>query len=373
MVSQGSPHPALVHLALVATQLSFGGASIVGKFGVHGTNPALFALIREGCAGPILCALAFWQTRRWLPKAADVPRVLQAGFCVFANQFFYIVGLKLSDPTTASAWQPIQPIMTLALAVLLRFEKLSCRKAAGILIAVFGAIVLVAGDAKSAGPADNPLYMQLVGHAFFFLNDLGTSCYVLRTKALFSVYESISVAGWSYMSASVMMLIAVTCINSIPAALHFVCSDKQPSVEMTCVDGAWRVPTSMVAPLVYWIMMSSVLAYFCMTWANQYAKPSAVSAYTCLQPVAAVLLSCLLVLMGGHAWASRYGIELPGWSDLGIIGIFAGLACLFSEPSMENSARPDSSKVAMLREQATAQGSEFAGLGISGDGTSSAA
>ena len=53
----------LVHLALIATQTLFGGGSIIGKFGVKGSNPVLFALIREGVAGPLLMVAAFWMHR----------------------------------------------------------------------------------------------------------------------------------------------------------------------------------------------------------------------------------------------------------------------------------------------------------------------
>ena len=49
-----------------------------------------------------------------------------------------------------------------------------------------------------------------------------------------------------------------------------------------------------------------------MTWANAYAKPSAVSAYTVLQPVASGLISALLFVIGGTVWANKYGFKLPG-------------------------------------------------------------
>jgi len=45
--------------ALILTQITFGGGAVVGKFGIANFNPALFALIRECLAGPILLILAF--------------------------------------------------------------------------------------------------------------------------------------------------------------------------------------------------------------------------------------------------------------------------------------------------------------------------
>ena len=49
----------LVHVAIVAVQVSFGGGSVIGALGMPETNPVLFALIREGIAGPLLCLIAY--------------------------------------------------------------------------------------------------------------------------------------------------------------------------------------------------------------------------------------------------------------------------------------------------------------------------
>ena len=47
-----------VHSALIATQVIFGGGSVVGKLGVDTFNPMLFALIREAVAGVLLLLMA---------------------------------------------------------------------------------------------------------------------------------------------------------------------------------------------------------------------------------------------------------------------------------------------------------------------------
>ena len=117
----------LAHLACVGTQTLFGGGSVVGKLGVSQGNPVLFALIREGTAGPILCIAAF-VVNRLLPEAKHIPRFLILGACLFGNQLFFIVGLKLSNSITASVWQPTQPIFTCLVALLIRQEKFSVWK-----------------------------------------------------------------------------------------------------------------------------------------------------------------------------------------------------------------------------------------------------
>jgi drug/metabolite transporter (DMT)-like permease len=86
MASAEPPSTFLVHAGLIFTQIIFGCGAVVGKLGVSKFNPVLFALIREGTAGPILLALAFFWERKAI-HSADLPRFLVAGFCVFGNQF----------------------------------------------------------------------------------------------------------------------------------------------------------------------------------------------------------------------------------------------------------------------------------------------
>lgn len=335
------PHACTVHLALMVTQLSFGGGAIVGKFGIHGTNPVLFALLREGIAGPILFALSIWKTRTIFLPRGDLLRLFLAGVAIYSNQLFFILGLKLSDPVSGSAWQPSQPIFTMVLAVCAGYERATGRQVAGTLLAAAGAIFMVlVGPAKASQEAGEA---QLLGHFLFALNCLGTSAYVVLAKPLVQRYAPILVVSWAYLSAAVMMLLSTCIINSVPELLNFVCLDAEASVRQACVANAWKVPPEMVLPICYWVMFNSILAYFLMTWANQHAKASVVSVYTVLQPVFAGLISFILIVVHGQAWGNKFGLQRPGFQDLGLLGIVLGLVIVFWVPSEAPPSAPPAS------------------------------
>ena len=336
----------MVHLALITTQLSFGGGSVVGKLGVSGTNPVLFALIREGTAGPLLMAIAGFHKFE-TPKREDMVRLLAAGVCIFLNQFCFIVGLKLSDPTTGSIWQPSQPIFTTALALLLQYEKPDVKKILGILFAVGGAAFMIAypssndsGSSSSSSGSSGSTSNPVVANILFFINCVATSGYVILTKPLLSSkkYESISITGWSYISASFLMLITALVINTNDSMLDFVCPKHD-------CKGAWSVPNAMIFALLYWIFFNSVLAYGLMTWANGYAKASIVSAYTVLQPVTSAVLSMIIIAIKGHHWAvTEKGFEEPGVKDVGAIGIVIGLALVMMSKTLDEDDNDDDQK-----------------------------
>ncbi|KAJ9465903.1 WAT1-related protein [Diplonema papillatum] len=342
-VTKKSPPLWMAHLACVITQVSFGGGTVVGKLGVSGTNPVLFAFIREGVAGPLLCVIAFLQHRE-RPQVQHMPRLLLAGFGLYLNQFCYIVGLKLTDPTTASVWQPSQPIMTCGLALLLGYERATWRKLLGIFCAFVGAALMVAlpspssDSSSSSGSGSGTVHQPIAGNILFFFNCLGTSAFIIVTKPLLATrtYSSIAITGWSYLVGSVLMGITALIINFTDPLLDFVCPGE--------CKGAWSVPLGMLFALLYWIIFTSVIGYLCMSWANQYIQASVVSAYSVLQPVTAAVISVILIAVKGHHWAvDEKGLEEPSLKDLSALGIVIGLGILLSDNTSDSkfSAKPE--------------------------------
>ena len=129
--------------------------------------------------------------------------------------------------------------------------------------------------------------------------------------------------AWSYIFASIAMVVAAVSINAPNggdnAAATFVC----PGCDSHCGGGGqWAVPTKTILALAYWILFTSIAAYYLMTWANKYAHASLVSAYTTMQPVTAAVL-CLVLQHFFQITGLNGELSL---SDLGGLGIVAGLA-----------------------------------------------
>jgi len=317
-----------VHGALILTQMLFGGGAIVGKFGIAKFNPAVFALIRESISGPILLLLAFWKEKsNFCISRKDVPWFLISGFCLFANQIGFIIGVKLSTAVIGSAWQPSQPIFTACIAIILGWEKASMLKISGIIVAFLGAAFMVLTSESNFGKINLEAGDQeLAGNVLFFVNCLGTALYVIFSRRLLISYPSITVTGWSYIFGSVQMCIATVIINNIPGGLAFVCPPEEGGDEPSC--SAWHVPNNAatILPLLYWILFNSVAAYFLMTWANQYAIPSNVLGYTALQPLTSSLLTVIIRSCGYEGEFSS-----PGYNLLGGVVIILGLYFLIAD------------------------------------------
>jgi len=183
--------------------------------------------------------------------------------------------LKLTSSTTAAVWQPSQPIYSLGLAVCLGYERLTLWKMVGSIIAISGSVFVVVYGAVSTQTE----WTGSVWANFFFVgNCLCMATYVISSKSPLRTHPPIKVIAWSYFVGSICMLISTVVITETPVLLSTVCPDCEPS-------GGWHIPLSMIWALMYWVIFSSVIAFFLITWANQFVNASQVSLYAVCQPL----------------------------------------------------------------------------------------
>ena len=329
------PSALRVHGALILVQCIFGGGAVVGKLGVHAFNPLVFALIREAAAGILLSLWAlFCDGRQHLRQRGDAWLFVASGVCVFFNQACFILGDKLAGAVIASAWQPIQPVLTLLIALMLGWERLTMGKAAGVLVSFAGAAFMVLYKADLNNRSS--LGTVFAGNILFFFNCLGTSLYVIVCKVVLSRgYPPSTVTAWSYLSGATMMLGTASALSSSCPVVQFLCPPSalhpHPTGGVQC-DGLptscepWAVPSSAVLPLTYWVLMNSCVAYWLMTWANQHTQAGFVLAYCALQPLVSSLVSVAIVSSGMHS-----DLQMPGWNALGGIPIVIGLVLILRD------------------------------------------
>lgn len=265
-------------------------------------SPIVYALAREGCAGPILLALSWIMAGKTAPRRGDLWRVGAMGGAMYLSQLLYILGIELSGVTVATCMQPAIPVFTVLLGIALRMEHGNPRKLTGIGLAVAGAICMVAGGAASASHAPGVTEAQadnmLLGDFCLLINTLAMAVYYVVSKQMVARYPPICVAAWAY-------LVAASCMG-LTAAVHTDAAD-------------WHFPRSMVVPLLYWIVVCSVGGYYAVTWAMRHLPASQVAAFQCLQPFIGTILAFLVLNEAPTAW------------DLGAIGIVAGLVLVSTD------------------------------------------
>ena len=97
---------------------------------------------------------------------------------------------------------------------------------------------------------------MLMGNACLAANTMAMAVYFITAKQLVLKYPPMCVAAWAYITAAV-------CMGAAAAA---VVDQKD-----------WWLPSIMLGPLAYWVVVCSVIGYYVVTWATQYLPPSQVT------------------------------------------------------------------------------------------------
>jgi drug/metabolite transporter (DMT)-like permease len=323
----------LVHLALCTGYALFGGGAIVGKFGVHGSNPIMFELARESISVCLLFSAVCFMRQTLLPDRADAPRILLGGLSFFTNQIAWFVGLKLADPVSGSAWQAFLPIMTTGLSIAMGQAKIQAMQAIGIMIAAGGAILMVILDSTAEQAldrdGDRSWVTKFASHVIFFMGILGTSAYFLVNNNLGSKYSACATVMWSNMIGGTLLLFTQWLALVFPPLMNLLCYSDKPSLQAKCLAQGFSIPKDILPPLSYEVVICTLVAWPLLSWANQNTDPSVTTVYMGMHPVTSTTISAILVCMYGVEWGLRYDMGLPGCKDFGVLLIVCGLLITF--------------------------------------------
>ena len=245
-------------------------------------------LTRGGITGPQLvafrvigAALLFWLGALFVPQQRierrDMLKVAGAGFFGFAlAQGGYIVGLSFTSPINATIELTTMPIFTLILSSILLHERITPRRALGIIMGFLGAVLLItrttAGDGR---PTD------FRGDLLILLSQVGYAFYLTYYSSIIRKYDAFTFNKWAFTFASLFIL---------PFVLPHVAR----------ID--WLgMSVRTAGEIVYIVAGATFFTFLLVVWAQRRLMPTTVSVYNYVQPFVAVVASMAM------------GLAVPQW------------------------------------------------------------
>ena len=291
-------------ILLVVVHVVYGGWNEVARHAVRPEIAPAFLLWREVGSAIILAPPFLLRRRvddRLLPRRRDWARVAIAGtlLCSGAHVAF-MVGLMLTNPTTAAIMQPLQPLAALAM------ELCGCgeddgggdagarrrrRDLVGPVAAVGGALAIVVASrvgADAATPAIAPAKSSLAFAA-------GVAC--LACEAIFIViglriqrrlirdsgYSPLAITAWGHAAGAALLLAAVV---GLAPFLAPALSDSGGRLFML-ERAAWPA-------MGYAIVFVSAFNAFLLAHAAGALKVETVALFNVVQPMATVALAAVV-------------------------------------------------------------------------------
>ena len=245
-------------------------------------------LTRGGITGPQLvafrvigAALIFWLGSLFVPQQRierrDLLKVAGAGFFGFAvAQGGYIVGLSFTSPINATIELTTMPIFTLILSSILLHQRITARRALGIIMGFTGAVLLIsrttAGDGR---PTD------FRGDLLILVSQVGYAFYLTHYSAVIRKYDAFTFNKWTFTFASLFIL---------PFTLSHMA--RIPWSDLSIKTGL---------ELVYIVVGATFITFLLVVFAQRRLLPTTVSVYNYVQPFVAVVASTVM------------GLAVPQW------------------------------------------------------------
>lgn len=258
-----------VHLALASAQAGFALFPMFGKLALATVPPLVLAGLRVASAALVLEAI-----RRAvgspLPGRADRGIfVLLAFLGVSINQVFFILGLSLTTAINTAVLTATIPVFTLAVALLLRHERLQPRALVGLVFALSGVLVLL-NIQRFDWRSD-----FVKGNLLLLANCLSYSFYLVLGRPVMARYRAPTAIS------------AVFLYGALP--ILFVAA---PSFA--------RFAPASVTPLAWWslaaiVVLSTVLPYLLNSWALARTEASRVAFYVFLQPLIGAAMAIVVL------------------------------------------------------------------------------
>lgn len=129
----------------------WGFSFVAIKTGLAALPPVFYAALRFDVAVPLLLAFVAWRYDAWRPqRRADYAGVaVGAATLIAANNGLLFVGQQAITPAAASVLYGLNPILAPAFAFLVLDERLDAVSALGILVGLFGVVVIVQPSPES--------------------------------------------------------------------------------------------------------------------------------------------------------------------------------------------------------------------------------
>jgi len=189
-------------------------------------------------------------------------------FGVVVNQFLFLKGVYLSTAINANIIITTIPVFTLLLAYIFSFEKITCSKVIGILVALAGVLLIL--DIRNFS-----LTKYALGNLLIVINSISYSLYLVLAKPILKRYKPFTIITYIFIFAT---------IESIPFCYSSFLNTNFSTVRV--VD--YIVPACIV-------IFSTFLPYTINTKVLSIVDSSIVAIFVYVQPLIGTMLSVVIL------------------------------------------------------------------------------
>ncbi len=268
-----TPHPALVHAALVLVAVIYGLNYVFIKILLEEVSTRAWVFLRIASATMIILPIA-WLSRRPAPPVDTRWYLVLAAFLgVVLNQVLFAEGLERTTPAHSSVINCSIPVLTLCIAALVHQERFTVRKIMAVGVALTGVLILLEADRLLL--EGRSLQETMVGDLLTLGNATAFSVFLVLMRSLGNRVDPLMATAFCFVVGTVI-----------------IGAYGGPAVD---AENVRALVSPRVLPLaLFGVLACTVLVYFLNYWALHHTHSSQVALYIYLQPVVATGLWILI-------------------------------------------------------------------------------
>ena len=230
-------------------------------------KPYGFILLRVMGATVLFWSISFLGPKEKIVRS-DWGRLLICSLLgMVINMLTFFKGLELSTPINSAVLITLIPIIVVVLSALFINEKVTIKKAVGILLGLVGAIALVVLGSEARQDATN----ITLGNTLLIINPISYGIYLILSKKLIEKYHPFTLMKWLF---------------TIAIFINF------PITYTEFSEVQWgELPLTIVWRIVFVVFGTTFLAYLFISFALTQLKASTVGAFVYLQPLIGILFA----------------------------------------------------------------------------------
>jgi len=184
------------HVALSFVSLFYGLNYIIAKEAMQGEIlPLTLTFFRIFSVFIILWLIHLIVKSTEKIERKDIFKFIICGLTgVVINQSLFLIGLSKTSPINAAIIVICTPVVVLFFSYLMLKEKITLKKAIGILLGLTGSVILIVGGSRSSVSSSNFWGDVLIG-----LNVISYSFYLVYAKSLMKKYNPFTVIRWVFL------------------------------------------------------------------------------------------------------------------------------------------------------------------------------
>ncbi|SYZ73476.1 conserved membrane hypothetical protein [Candidatus Zixiibacteriota bacterium] len=266
----GRPSVKFIFAVIFLHQFISSLAYPVAKWGLNQIDPFVYAFLRFTiCAGIYIVILGLRRNNVKIP-ARDRLRIFVVGILLIPmNQLIFLVGQSMTTAGHGALLFATTPLFIFVLAVIFLGEKISIRKVTGIIIALIGVYIVMAGGKIRFGTE------HLYGDLLLVISVLSWATGTIVGIPLARQYGALRATGLALVYGAMVYF---------PFGLY-----RAWNAELGHLP--WQVWIS----VLYMAVMISILAYFLWYWVLKYMEASRVAIIQNIQPIIASAVAAMML------------------------------------------------------------------------------